>query len=222
MKDKQYAVLGLGVFGSTVATTLAEYGCEVLAIDKDLTCVERIATEVTKAVVADVTNREELTELGLGDFDVAIVAIGNHLEEGVLATMILKEMGVPYVIAKAKNKQFMQILEKIGADKVVRAEKDMGIRTAKKLLRRNIVDLVELDEEYSIVEIKAPSSWQGKTLQALNVRNIYHINVLGVRTIDSEKLSLNIGPDYLVQHEDRFLVLAETTEIEKFDYLIKD
>lgn len=222
MKDKQYAVLGLGVFGSTVATTLAEYGCEVLAIDKDLTCVERIATEVTKAVVADVTNREELAELGLGDFDVAIVAIGNHLEEGVLATMILKEMGVPYVIAKAKNKQFMQILEKIGADKVVRAEKDMGIRTAKKLLRRNIVDLVELDEEYSIVEIKAPTSWQGKTLQALNVRNIYHINVLGVRTIDSEKLSLNIGPEYLVQHEDRFLVLAETTEIEKFDYLIKD
>lgn len=222
MKDKQYAVLGLGVFGSTVATTLAEYGCEVLAIDKDLTCVERIATEVTKAVVADVTNREELAELGLEDFDVAIVAIGNHLEEGVLATMILKEMGVPYVIAKAKNKQFMQILEKIGADKVIRAEKDMGIRTAKKLLRRNIVDLVELDEEYSIVEIKAPSSWYNKTLQALNVRNIYHMNVLGVRTVDSEKLSLNIGPDYLVQHDDRFLVLAETAEIEKFDYLIKD
>lgn len=222
MKDKQYAVLGLGVFGSTVATTLAEYGCEVLAIDKDITCVERIASEVTKAVVADVTDREELAELGLEDFDVAIVAIGNHLEEGVLATMILKEMGVPYVIAKAKNKQFMQILEKIGADKVVRAEKDMGIRTAKKLLRRNIVDLVELDEEYSIIEIKAPASWYGKTLQTLNVRSVYHMNVLGVRTFENEKLSLNVGPDYLVQQEDRFLVIAGTDEIEKFDYLMKD
>lgn len=222
MKDKQYVVLGLGVFGSTVATTLAEYGCEVLAIDKDITCVERIANEVTKAVVADVTDREELAELGLEDFDVAIVAIGNHLEEGVLATMILKEMGVPYVIAKAKNKQFMQILEKIGADKVIRAEKDMGIRTAKKLLRRNIVDLVELDDEYSIVEIKAPASWYGKSLQTLNVRSVYHMNVLGVRTFESENLSLNIGPDYIVQPEDRFLVLAETAEIEKFDYLMKD
>lgn len=222
MKDKQYAVLGLGVFGSTVATTLAEYGCEVLAIDKDIVCVERIADEVTKAVVADVTSREELRELGLDEFDVAIVAIGNHLEEGVLATMILKEMGVPYVIAKAKNKQFMQILYKIGADHVVRAEKDMGVRIAKKLLRKNIVDLVELDEDYSIVEIKAPVSWYSKTLQLLNVRSTYHMNILGVKSKESEKLSLNIGPDYIVNEGDHFLVIAETREIEKFDYLIKD
>lgn len=133
MNSKQYAVLGLGIFGSTVATTLAEYGCEVIAVDQDESCVERVADEVTKAVVANVTDQEELRAIGIEDIDVAIVAIGTHLEEAVLATMNLKELGVPYVIAKAKNKQFMKILEKVGANKVIRAEKDMGLKVAKSL-----------------------------------------------------------------------------------------
>ena len=112
MDNKQYAVLGLGIFGSTVATTLANHGYEVIVIDKDPICVQRIADEVTKAIVGDVTDIEELQAAGIGDSDVAIVAIGTHLEEAVLATMNLKELGIPYVIAKAKNKQFMKILEK--------------------------------------------------------------------------------------------------------------
>ena len=128
MDNKQYAVLGLGIFGSTVATTLANHGYEVIVIDKDPICVQRIADEVTKAIVGDVTDIEELQAAGIGDSDVAIVAIGTHLEEAVLATMNLKELGIPYVIAKAKNKQFMKILEKVGANRVIRAEKEMGIK----------------------------------------------------------------------------------------------
>lgn len=218
MKNKQYAVLGLGVFGSTIATTLAQYDCEVIAVDKDESCVERIADEVTKAVVADVTDLEELRALGVEDIDVAIVAIGTHLEEAVLATMNVKDLGVPYVIAKAKNKQFSKILEKVGANKVIRAEKDMGMRVAKSLLRKNIVDLVELDEDYSLVEIKAPIDWIGKSLQLLNIRQAYHMNIIGVKNGDSN-MSLNIGPNYIVQHEDRFIVIGRTNEIERFDYL---
>ena len=156
MKDKQYAVLGLGVFGSTIATTLSQYDCEVIAIDKDIACVERIADEVTKAAVANTTDLEQLRALGIGDIDVAIIAIGTHLEEAVLTTMNVKELGVPYIIAKAKNRQFSTILEKVGANRVIRAEKDMGVRVAKSLLRKSIVDLVELDEDYSLVEINAP------------------------------------------------------------------
>ena len=220
MEDKQYAVLGLGIFGSTIATTLAEHGCEVLAIDKDVSCVERVADEVTKAVVADSTNYEEMSALGLNDFDVAIVAIGNHLEEAVLTTMMLKEMGVPYIIAKAKNKQFKKILEKVGADRVVRPEKDMGVRTAKGLLRKNIVDLVELDDNYSIVEIKPTKEWIGKTLKELNVRETHQMNILAVKPENNGELILNVGPDYVVRIEDRFLVIAKTSEIEDFDYLI--
>lgn len=222
MLNKQYAVLGLGVFGSTVATTLAEYGCEVLAVDRDITCVERIADEVTKAVVGDVTDRQELEELGIGDFDVVIIAIANHLDACILATMICKELGVPYVIAKAKNKANKHILEKIGADRVVRAEKEMGVRIAKSLLRRNIVDLVEVDEEYSIVEIRVLTSWVGKSLQLLNLRQAYSMNILGIKQADAEKMSMDISPSYVVQAGDHFLVLGETKAVEKFDYLTKD
>lgn len=217
MKNKQYAVLGLGVFGSTVATTLAQYDCEVIAIDKEESCVERIADEVTKAAVADTTDIEQLRSLGIEDIDVAIVAIGTHLEEAVLTTMNVKDLGVPFVIAKAKNKQFTKILEKVGANKVIRAEKDMGIRVAKSLLRKNIVDLVELDEDYSLVEIIAPNDWVGKSLQLLNVRQVYHMNIIGVKNSDDE-MSLNIGANYIIQRGDRFLVIGKTAQLEKFDY----
>lgn len=220
MKNKQYAVLGLGVFGSTVATTLSQYDCEVIAIDIDETCVERIANEVTKAVVADTTDIEQLRVLGLEDIDVAIIAIGTHLEEAVLTTMNVKDLGVPYVIAKAKNKQFSKILEKVGANRVIRAEKDMGIRVAKSLLRKNIVDLVELDEDYSLVEINAPFDWIGKSFQILNLRRTFHINVIGVKNSD-DNMSLNIGADYIVKKGDRFLVIGKTAELEQFDYLTK-
>lgn len=220
-RDKQYVVLGLGVFGSTVAKTLSNHGCEVLAIDSRLQCVERIADDVTKAAVADATSKDELLALGIEEFDVAIIAMGNHLEEAVLTTMALKDMGVPYVIANAKNKQYKQILEKVGADKVVRVEKEMGVRIAKSLLRKSIVDLIELDESYCVVEIKAPAAWIGKTLQLLDVRNRYNMNVLGVKERDAEKLSLNLGADYVVRDGDHFLVVAETRKIEKLDYLTK-
>ena len=207
MKDKQYAVLGLGVFGSTIATTLSQYDCEVIAIDKDIACVERIADEVTKAAVANTTDLEQLRALGIGDIDVAIIAIGTHLEEAVLTTMNVKELGVPYIIAKAKNRQFSTILE-------------MGVRVAKSLLRKSIVDLVELDEDYSLVEINAPVEWIGKSFQILNVRQVYHINVIGVKD-NEDKMSLNIGANYIVKKGDRFFVIGKTDDLEKFDYYTK-
>ena len=216
MKNKQYAVLGLGVFGSTVATTLAKYDCEVIAVDKDESCVERIADEVTKAVVADTTDIEQLKALWYEDIDVAIIAIGTHLEEAVLTTMNVKDLGVPYVIAKAKNKQFSKILEKVGANKVIRAEKDMGYRVAKSLLRKSIVDLVELDDDYSLVEINVPNDWIGKSLEYLNIRQVYHMNIIGVKD-SNDQMSLNVGANYIVQKGDRFFVIGITTELERFD-----
>ena len=207
MKNKQYAVLGLGVFGSTVATTLAKYDCEVIAIDKDESCVERIADEVTKAIVGDTTDIEQLKALGFEDIDVAVIAIGTHLEEAVLTTMNVKDLGVPCVIAKAKNKQFSKILEKVGANRVIRAEKDMGYRVAKSLLRKSIVDLVELD---------VPNDWIGKSLEYLNIRQAYHMNVIGVKD-SNDQMSLNVGANYIVQKGDRFFVIGRTTELERFD-----
>ena len=125
------------------------------------------------------------------------------------------------IIAKAKNKQFKVVLEKIGADRVVRPEKEMGERVARSMLRKNITDLVEIDESYSIVEMKVPLAWVGHSLNGLDLRKNYGINILGLRDMKTHKLLLSIDPSYLIQNEDHFLMIAETDKIEKFDYLVE-
>jgi len=221
MKDKQYAVIGLGRFGASVATTLSRGGKEVLAIDKDMVSVERVADVVTKAVQADGTDIEQLRYLGLEDFDIAIVGFGDQLEASILTVMNLKELGVKHILAKARNKQYMQILEKLGADEVVRPEKDMGVKIAKKLLRNRIVDLVEIDGGYSVVEIKAPKSWIGKTIKILNVRAIYDFNIIGVKKGNDQQIRMSINPNEIIEENDQFLLVANTKNIEHFD-LISD
>lgn len=221
MKNRQYIVLGLGVFGSTIAKTLSEFGCEVLAIDKNPECVQRVSEYVTRAVIGDVTDIQFLRDLGAEEFDVGIVAIGNHLEESLLGVLNLKELGVEDIIAKAKNKRFKAVLEKIGATRVVRPEKEMGEKIARSLLRKNITDLIEIDENYSVVEMKVPQAWVGHSLAGLNLRKHYGINILGKRDCLTHKLSLSIDPDYHIEMNDHFLMIAETDKIEKFDYFVE-
>lgn len=220
MENKQCVVLGLGVFGSTVTKTLSQYGCEVVAVDKDPECVQRVSEFATRAVIGDITDQQFLIDLGIEEFDVGIVAIGNHLEESLLGVLNLKEIGLPYIIAKAKNKRFKVVLEKIGADRIIRPEKEMGERLARSLLRKNITDLIELDEDYSLVEMKVPQAWVGHSLSSLNLRKNYGINILGKRDMETQKLDLSISPHYILHMNDHFLMLAETEKIEKFDYLI--
>ena len=221
MQNKQYVVLGLGVFGSTVTKTLSQYGCEVLAIDKDAECVQRISEFATRAVIGDFTDKQFLIDLGIEGFDVGIVATGTHLEESLLGVLNLKELGVNMIIAKAKNKRFKSILEKIGADRVVRPEKEMGSRVARAILRKNITDLIEIDENYSVVEMKVPQAWVGNTLSYLNLRKNYGINILGKRNPETMKLEVSIDPDYVIQMNDHFLMIAETVKVEKMDYLVE-
>ena len=218
--EKQFVVLGLGIFGSTLVKTLSQFGREVIAIDKDSENVQRVSEFATKAVIGDVTDIQFLTDLGLDDIDVGIVAIGDRLEDSILATMNLKELGVPYVIVKAKNKRFKVVLERIGADHVVRPEKEMGERLARTLLRKNITDLVELDENYSLVEMKVPQAWVGHTLSSLDLRKKYGINILGQRDMETQKIELYVNPEHVLRVNDHFLMVAETEKIERFDYLI--
>lgn len=221
MSDKQYVVIGLGIFGSTIATTLSEAGKEVLAIDRDMICVERLADVVTKAVVADGTDIDQLKMLGVQEFDVAIVAIGDKLEASILTVMNLKELGVKRIVAKARNKQFMQILYKVGADEVVRPERDMGEKIAKRLLRNRIVDLVELDGGYSVVEMRAPSMWVRQSIKQLNIRAKYDFNIIGIKKAGTGQLMMSINPDALIHEDDQFVLVANTKNIENFD-LISD
>ncbi len=221
MKQKQYAVLGLGIFGSTIAKTLSEFNCEVIALDKEISCVDRASEFVTQAVLADFTDIEQLRAIGVGDCDVAVVATGLRLEESIMAIMNLKELGVPYVLAKAKNKTYMHILLKIGADKVVRPEKEMGERVAKSMLSRNVIDMIDIDDDYSVVEIVAPDRWVGKTLKALELRANYGINVLGIRKRPHERLSISPSAEYIIEKSDQLLVIADTDVFEKYEYLGK-
>lgn len=218
--EKQFVVLGLGIFGSTLVKTLSQFGREVIAIDKDSENVQRVSEFATKAVIGDVTDIQFLTDLGLDDIDVGIVAIGDRLEDSILATMNLKELGVSYVIVKAKNKRFKVVLERIGADHVVRPEKEMGEKIARTLLRKNIKDLIELDEENCIVEMKVPQSWIGKSLSQLDLRKLYSINVLGKRDPKTHKLEVPVDPSAPIEMNDTFLVLGQTDKIEKYDYLL--
>lgn len=218
--EKQFVVLGLGIFGSTLVKTLSQFGREVIAIDKDSENVQRVSEFATKAVIGDVTDIQFLTDLGLDDIDVGIVAIGDRLEDSILATMNLKELGVPYVIVKAKNKRFKVVLERVGADHVVRPEKEMGEKIARTLLRKNIKDLIELDEENCIVEMKVPQAWVGKSLSQLDLRKLYSINVLGKRDPKTHKLEVPVDPSAPIKMNDTFLVLGQTDKIEKYDYLL--
>lgn len=216
MSRKSYAVLGLGVFGSTIATTLASFDYDVIAVDLDNSCVERVLDDVTSAVVADITDIDQLKAIGIGDVDCAIVATGTHLEDSIMAIMNLKELNVPYIVAKAKNKKYMQILERVGADRVIRPEKEMGVRVAKQLVSPNIVDLIDIDNKYSVIEILAPNNWVNNTLAKLNLRNRFGVNVLGVRKSATAPLSISPSADYLIEVDDRLLVIASK---EKFDTL---
>ncbi len=214
---KSYAVLGLGIFGSTIATTLASYDYDVIAIDKDINCVERVVDEVASAVCADITDLEQLRSAGVKDVDCAIVATGSHLEDSIMAILNLKELNVSQIVAKAKNKKYTKILEKIGADRVISPEKEMGIRVAKQLISTKIVDLIDVDNNYSVVEISAYKSWANHTLAQLDLRSKYGINIIGIRKNPKAELLINFDPNYTIEENDLLIVIVDKEKFNKLD-----
>lgn len=218
MKRKSFAILGLGIFGSTMVKTLSEYGYDVIGIDTDILNVDRVSDFVTQAVQADFTDIDQLRAIGVQDVDVAVIATGSKLEASVMAVLHLKELGVPFIMAKAKNKVYMQILLKVGADRVVRPEKEMGERVAKSLMSQNIIDMVDIDEDYSMMELSAPKDWVGKKLVDLDARSRYGVNVLGVRETENSSLNFGITADYIIREEDTLLVIVENNKFEELEY----
>jgi len=208
---KQFIVIGLGRFGSAVATTLVELGHEVLGVDNDEERVNDLKDKITQAVQADITEERVLKELGVKNFDAAIVSIGTNLEASILVTMMLKEMGLKYIIAKALNNLHAKVLEKIGVDKIVFPERDMGIRIARSLIIPNIKDYIELEPDYSVIEIEALPEFTDKTLSELDLRNKYGINILAIKRNDS----FNISPQAkdVIKKGDFLIVIGETKKI---------
>ena len=209
---KSYIVIGLGKFGAEAAKRLCELNCEVLAIDHNAELVQPISNLVTQAVVADARDKEVLRALGVKDFECAIVAIGDHLADSVLATMNLKELGVPYIVCKASDETHRQVLLKLGADRVVIPEQEHAHRLAKNLSSPNVLDYIELSEEYGIIEIPAPKNWVGKSLKELNVRAQLGVNIIAVEK--GEKINVSPSADYKIAPEDIMVVLGDTAALD--------
>lgn len=213
MKKKQFIVIGCGRFGSSVAKTLYNMGHDVLAIDHNEEIVQDISDEVTHSVQADATDEAVLKSLGVRNFDVAIVTIGSNIQSSIMVTSIIKELGVDHVVAKAQNEIHSKILFKIGADRVVFPERDMGTRVAHNLISSNILDYIELSSDYSIMEITAFDEWIGKTLLQLNIRSRFGLNVMAIK----QGAEINISPmaNDIIEKDDVLIVVGHNKAFKK-------
>lgn len=211
--NKEFVIFGLGKFGRSIAMTLANYGHNVLAIDQNEEVVQEMSEFVTHAVQADVTDIDTLKSLGIGNFDIAVVAISQDMQSSIMATMLLKELGVNYVITKAQSEIHKKVLEKIGADRVVFPEREMGNRIATSLISDNIMDFIELSRDYSIVEVMALDEWVGKTLLQLNMRVNYGINVMAIRR--GEDINITPGANEVITSEDILVVIGAQKDLQK-------
>lgn len=209
---KSYIVIGLGRFGQGVACQLCELGAEVLAMDVRSDLTQQVANRVTHAVVGDAQDKEVLRALGVRNFDCAIVAIGADLAASVLTVMNLQELEVPYIVCKAHDETHRRVLEKLGVQRVVIPEKEQAQRLARSLHSHNVLEYIELSEEYGILEVPAPKSWEGKTLKELNVRAKLGVNIIAVES--GRTTSVSPSADYRILSGDILVVLGDNLALE--------
>ena len=217
--SKLIGILGLGIFGSTIAKTLSEFGSDVIAVDKYEENVNRIEPYIAKGVVGDFTDIELLRTIGLEDCDAVVIAPGTYLEASVLGVLNCKKLGIKHIIAKAKNKNYREVLEEIGSTIVIQPEKESGMRVAKNLLRTNIEDIVRLDDSTSVVEFYPPERWIGKSLIQLDLRRKYDINIIGMRRNKLGKLLVSFDPNEPIAKDFVLVGITESDKFEQVDYL---
>lgn len=208
---KNFMVIGLGRFGTAVARELCELGHDVLAVDMDRDLVQDISDEVTHAVVGDARDPEVLEALGVSEYDCAVVAVGSDIGSSALITLRLKEAGVAQVVCKAKSHVHQRLLEKVGADRVVFPEYEMGIKAAQGLARSSILNFIELSPKYAIVEIDLPRGWAGQTIRGLDVRAKYGVNVIAVRR--GQDINVSPGAECILLKDDKLMVVGTDAAI---------
>ena len=213
MASKSFVVYGLGKFGYSVAVSLAKNGCEVLAVDIDGDLVEDIANDVTLAVRANVKDPDVYHSLGIGNMDGAVVAVSGDMEASIMATILSKEAGIPYILSKAGSETHAEVLKRVGADQVILPEREMGSRIARNMVFGKFVDTFELSSTYSMVELEVPDSWVGKNLRELDVRRRYGVNVIAVR--EGEKINANLNPDEPLAPHQIILTVGNNDDLKK-------
>lgn len=209
--SKSYAVFGLGRYGLAVAKELVNNGAEVLAVDADENIVNSVINDIPFCKCADITDAEVVKQLGIANIDTVIIAMANNLEASVMAVMLCKEVGAKTVIAKCANETHRKILSKVGADKVVFPEYESGTRLAKNLVSSGFVDMVELSNDVSLIELDVKPEWVGKTLMDLNLRKKYGLNVIAIRQAD--RLQISIDPMAQLDKDMQLVVIMNTAKI---------
>ena len=210
---KTFVVIGLGRFGSAVATELSSLGHEVLAVDEREDHVQRGAEKVPHAVTGDARDPSVLRALGVRNYDCAVVAVGDDIGNSALITLNLKEIGVKRVICKAQSHVHRKVLEKIGADRVVFPEHEMGVKLAQGLSSSNVLNFIELSEDFGIVETAVPKEWHYETIQNLDVRARYKVNIIAVRRGKDGALNVAPGASYVIEPGDAVVALGRTEDI---------
>ena len=211
--NKSYAVFGLGRYGIAVAKELVNNGADVLAVDIDEDIVNSAVADIPFCRCADITDPEVIKQLGISNIDVVVIAMANNLEASVMSVILCKEAGVNMVIAKCADEMQGKILCKVGADKVVYPENESGVRLAKNLLSAGMVDLIDLSEDISVIEIPVREKWVGKTLIELDLRKKYAINIIAIR--NGEDILVNIDPNVQLSSEMQLVVIINKTNINK-------
>ncbi|MGE5561028.1 MAG: potassium channel family protein [Chloroflexota bacterium] len=211
----QYVVIGLGRFGASVALTLADMGYDVLGIDSSAERVKELDGRITQAVQVDATDEEVLNSFGVSNFDAAIVAIGNDVQASILITLMLKEHGVKFVVAKAYDAVHGRLLEKAGADRIVYPERDMGLRLAQSLTVSNVLDQLELSKSYSIAEVVVPASFSGRSLRQLDLRARYGLNVVAIKR--DKNIRVSPQADDRLNERDIIVVIGANEGIRRLE-----
>lgn len=211
---KQFVVFGLGRFGLSVAKTLAEKGYEVMGVDYDKEAAQDASEYLTHVVCIDTTDVNAIKALGISNFDVAIVGIGDNIESSVLTTLMAKELGIKYILAKARNESHKKILERIGADRVVFPEREMGTRIANSLIYSNFFEFIELSDEFGIAEIEPIPQWIKKTLAQCDIRAKYGLNVVALK--NEKKVQAALGADTIIEESDKLVVIGSSKQIQKY------
>jgi trk system potassium uptake protein TrkA len=212
---KRVVVIGLGIFGFNIAKDLYENGIEVIAVDKDREVLQRIKDFSTKAVLADGTDKEVMESIGIQEDDVVIISFGENLAASTLITLHLKEMKVKNIIVKAPNEDHKRVLEKVGATEVIIPERAMADKVAKSLISPNILDYIPLSGDYTISEIAPPASFMGKTIGELHLRSKHHIEVIAVREMLPERLTMVPRAEFVIKDSDVLVVIGKEKDIQK-------
>ena len=213
MINKTYAVFGLGRYGRAIATELVKNGADVIAVDKHPEIVNELALEIPVCKCADVTDPEVIKQLDIANVDVVIICMANNLEATVMAITLCKEVGVNTIIAKCIDEMHKKIFARVGADKVLFPERESGVRLARNLLSSGFMDMFELSDEVSLVEIPVKDEWVGKNLVELKLRKKYSVNVVAI--FDNGKVISSIDPEMKLQSTMKLIVIAETAKLDK-------